>query len=101
MMPIEELEFAKAAFWVRMYKLSLACMGKEVGYQVGEVEDVDVMDDGVGWGEFLRIIIRLDLTKPLSKGRIIKLKGKDLWVAFQYEKCPGFVSHVELLCMIA
>lgn len=52
MTPIEELEFAKAAFWVRMYKLPLACMGKEVGYQVGatvgEVEDMDVMDDGVG-----------------------------------------------------
>jgi hypothetical protein len=94
LMPIEDLEFTKAAFWVRMYKLPLACMGKEVGYQVGvtvgEVEDVDVTDDGVGWGEFLQVKIRIDLSKPLARGRIIKLNGKDLWVAFQYEKISKF-----------
>jgi hypothetical protein len=49
---IEDLEFEKAAFWVRMYRLPLACMGKDVGFQVGstvgEVEDIDVLDDGVG-----------------------------------------------------
>jgi hypothetical protein len=39
--PIEDLEFGKAAFWVRMYHLPLACMGREV-------EDIDVLDDGVG-----------------------------------------------------
>ena len=47
-----DLKFEKAAFWVRMYRLPLACMRKEVGLQVGStegvVEDVDVLDDGVG-----------------------------------------------------
>ena len=37
---------------MRMYKLPLACMGQEVGLQVGatvgEVEDIDVLDDGLG-----------------------------------------------------
>lgn len=51
-----KLAFEKAGFWVRMYNLLLACMGKEVGYQiggsVGEVEDMEVDEDGVGWGEF-------------------------------------------------
>jgi hypothetical protein len=92
--PIEDLEFSKAAFWVRMYKLPLACMGREVGLQVGatvgEVEDIDVLDDGVGWGEYLRVKIRLDLSKPLSRGRIIKVQDKELWVPFQYEKIPRF-----------
>jgi hypothetical protein len=92
--PIGEMEFENAAFWVRMYKLPLACMGREVALQVGatvgEVEDVDVLDDGVGWGEYLRVKIRLDLTKPLSKRRIIKVQENDLWVAFQYEKIPRF-----------
>jgi hypothetical protein len=92
--PIEDPEFSKAAFWVRMYKLPLACMGREVGMQVGstvgEVEDMDVLDDGVGWGEFLRVKIRIDLSKPLARGRVIKLQGKEIWVAFQYEKIPWF-----------
>jgi hypothetical protein len=45
------LEFEKAAFWVRMYKLTFACTGREVGLQVGsmlgEVEDIDVLNDRV------------------------------------------------------
>jgi hypothetical protein len=91
---MEDLEFEKAAFWVRMYKLPLACMGKEVGLQVGstvgEVEEIDVLDDGVGWGEYLRVKIRIDLTKPLARGRIIKVQDKEIWVAFQFEKIPRF-----------
>ena len=50
--PPFELEFDKAAFWVRMYNLSPACMGRDIGFKigssVGEVEEVDVADDGVG-----------------------------------------------------
>ena len=50
--PIEDLEFSKAAFWVRMYNLPLACMGRDIGFKIGssigEVEEVDVADDGVG-----------------------------------------------------
>ena len=34
---------------------------------VGEVEDVDVLDDGVGWGEYLRVKICIDLSKPLAQ----------------------------------
>jgi hypothetical protein len=67
-----QLEFDKAAFWVRMYQLPLDCMGRELGQKIGafigEVEDIDVMEDGVGWEEFLRVKIKLDLSKPLSQG---------------------------------
>jgi hypothetical protein len=64
-----------------------------IGYKIGslgEVEDVDVVDDGVGWEEFLRVRIVVDLNKPLSKGRMLKLLNTSVWVAFQYEKLPQF-----------
>jgi hypothetical protein len=45
-------------FWVRMFNFPLACMGKEVGFQIGatmgQVEEVDT-DEGVGWGKYLRV----------------------------------------------
>jgi hypothetical protein len=92
--PIDDLEFEKASFWVRMYRLPLACMGREVGLHVGstvgEVEDIDVLEDGVGWGEYLRVKIRIDLSKPLARGRMIKVQDKEIWVAFQYKKIPRF-----------
>jgi hypothetical protein len=43
-------------------------LGQKIGASIGEVEDIDVMEDGVGWEEFLRVKIKLDLSKPLSQG---------------------------------
>lgn len=67
---------------MRMFNLPLTSMGKEIGYQigasVGEVEDVDVAEDGVGWGEYLRVRILLDLSKPLSRGRMLKFQDNSL-----------------------
>jgi hypothetical protein len=92
--PPAELEFDKAAFWVRMYDLPLACMSEEMGVRigssVGKVEEVEVDEDGVGWGEYLRVRIILDLTKPISRGRFLQIRDKAHWVSFKYEKIPRF-----------
>ena len=70
--------FDKVAFWVRMYN-PLACIGHNIGHKIGSsvrmVEEVDVDEDEVGSGEYLTVKIRIDLSKPLSRGRILKLKG--------------------------
>ncbi|GLT71843.1 hypothetical protein SLA2020_438340 [Shorea laevis] len=92
--------FRQGFFWVRMYNLPLACMNSAVGYRigssVGQVEEVDLVED-VAWGEFLRVRILLDLSKPLSRGRMLKIKSTSVWVAFQYEKLPNFCYHCGLL----
>ena len=63
-----------------MIDLPLGCMRREVGKKirsmVGTVVEVDTNAGGVGWGEFLRVKILLDLSKPLSRGRKMKLEGK-------------------------
>lgn len=90
------------AFWVRMYNLLLTCIGKDIGYQIGSsvgvVEEVETAKDGVGWGEFLRVKIILDPAKHLSRGRILKLQGKLVWIAFQYEKIPKFCFRCDVIC---
>ena len=48
-------------------------MGYQIGATVGTVEDVDTDEEGVGWGKFLRVRIRIDVTKPLARGRVINL----------------------------
>lgn len=92
--PPAEIEFEKVAFWICMSNLPLACMGMEVGQQIGStvglVEEVDTDDEGIGWGKFLRVRVKLDLSKPLSRGRILKLEEKTIWVAFQYERLPRY-----------
>ncbi|XP_059436686.1 uncharacterized protein LOC132169716 [Corylus avellana] len=107
--PPTQIVFEKIAFWVRMLKLPLACMSKDVGTLIvstmGFFEEVDIDIDGVGWGEFLCVRIQLDLTKPLSRGRFLKLQGKSVWVDFQYERFPrycfncGIINHGKAGCL--
>jgi hypothetical protein len=101
--PPSEIDFDKVAFWVRIYDLPLACMGKEIGRQlgtaIGEVLLVETDEKGAAWGEFLRVRVMVDLTKPLLRGRRLKIQGKSFWVRFQYEQLPricfecGVIKH--------
>lgn len=54
------------------------------------MEEVDTDADGVGWGEFLRVKIKIDLSNPLSRGRILKLQGESTWIVFRYERLPKY-----------
>jgi len=53
------------------------CMCETMGIQIrssmGQVEEVETEEDGVGWGEYLWVRIRLDITKPLARGRVLKI----------------------------
>jgi hypothetical protein len=45
-------------------------MGREVGHKIGAsvgvVEEIDMDGDGVGWDEYLRVKISIELSEPLS-----------------------------------
>jgi hypothetical protein len=97
-----KMEFNKAFFWVRMFHLPLGCMseamGVKLGSSVGLVEGVETDEDGIGWGEYLRVRICLDISKPLVRGRVLKLNGEISWVAFQYEQLPRFCFQCGIIC---
>jgi hypothetical protein len=102
------MKFDTAAFWIRMYDLPLVCMGREMGFKlgstVGKVERVETDGNCNGWGEFLRVRAHVNLTKPIPRGRVLKLKNQSLWVPFKYERLPklclrcGVISHGEGGC---
>lgn len=60
-----------------MTNLPLGCMGKEIGEMIGAsvgvVEAIVTNGEGLGWGESLCAKILLDLSRPLPRGRKIKL----------------------------
>ena len=73
-------------------------VGLKIGSTVGTVIEIDTNAGGVGWGEYLRVKILLDLAKPLSRGRKMKLEEKSSWIAFQYEKLPKFCFQCGVIC---
>jgi hypothetical protein len=103
-----KINFDRASFWIGMYNLPLACMGKstgeKIGSSVGSVEEVDVSDEEAGWGEYLRVKVSIDLSKPLARGRMLHVNDRSSWIAFKYEKLPkfcyscGIINHGLLGC---
>jgi hypothetical protein len=73
--------------------MPLLCMTKGIGVKIGEsmgrLMEIDLAGDGAGWGRCLRIQVEIDLSKPLERGRALKLDG-----IFKYKKL-GFALNVE------
>jgi len=95
--PLLQMDFSISPFWIQIHDLPLGCMTREVGYKIGasigRVEDVRVPGDGGVWSRGLRVRVQVDITKPLERGRMLKLNGRQAWVAFRYEKLPHFCFH--------
>lgn len=94
-----QMDFTRSPIWVQVHDMPLVCMNREVGCKIGEtmgdVEEGDVIGDGVGWGRCLCIRINIDLTMPLDRGRALTLNSKSIWVSFKYEKPPQFCFKCE------
>jgi hypothetical protein len=89
-----QMDFSKSLLWIQVHDMPIICMNREIGYKIGatigEVHEVDVTGEGVGWGHCLRIRVEVDLTKPLERGRALNLNVKTVWVNFWYKKLPFF-----------
>ena len=55
----------------------------------------------------MRVKVGLDITRPLSKGRMVSLgQGKEQWVSFKYERLPnicywcGCLNHDDRDCKL-
>jgi hypothetical protein len=89
-----KMDFTWSPFWIQVHDVPLLCMTKGVATRIGEsrgqVEDVDIAGEGVGWGRCLHIRVILNVMQPLERGRALELEGKTSWVPFKYEKLPQF-----------
>lgn len=70
----------------------MACMNKRLGEQIGEtvgsVIQVDTSHDSLDGGRFLRVLVDIDIHKPVARGKTIKWQGESLWIPFRYKKLP-------------
>ncbi|XP_065628224.1 uncharacterized protein At4g02000-like [Quercus suber] len=91
----KEIVLKWTPLWVQIYNLPLKSMtretGMEIGAKIGMVLDIDVPENGVQWGKFLRVRIRFDATKKLVRGKRVSIEGgESRWVFFKYERLPNF-----------
>ena len=107
-LPIRQLQFISIPFWLQFHGLPIDQLTDEtaimIGNTVGNVIHSQVKEELIG-GDFLRIRVNVEITKPLCRGRKVLLEtGREIWVSFKYEKIPnfyywcGFVSHDDKDC---
>ena len=92
---VKTVNFNKASFWVQIHNLPPRRMTKDVGVSIGrtlgEVEDVDMGEEGKALGRCIRVRVKLDLSQPLCCGRLVSFGSREsLWVNFKYERLPIF-----------
>lgn len=61
--------------WIQLHDLPMGIMtkvyGERLGKSIGEIKEVDVDKDGLGWRPYLRIKVWVDISKPLIHGRFL------------------------------
>ena len=73
-------------------------VGGRVANEIGELITVDVSQNGLAWGPFLRIRVNIDITKPLTRAKMMRIEGLDVgWIYFQYERLPIFCYRCGIL----
>ncbi|CAI9778772.1 unnamed protein product [Fraxinus pennsylvanica] len=98
---IKDILFNKEAFWVQCHDLPFAGMnqktGHEIGARLGKVLSVNTDSSGVCMGEFLRVKVLINISKPISRGRFLNIGGIKHWIPFKYERLPKFCYHCGLI----
>ncbi|KAK2998563.1 hypothetical protein RJ639_023543 [Escallonia herrerae] len=93
---LDEIDFSKSPFWIRVVGLPPNLMTKQnvekIGSKIGEVTEVDFTSDGkLAWLRYLRIQVQQDISEPLRTGFT---RNKDhqqqAWIRLQYERLPDF-----------
>lgn len=101
------MKFDHVSFWVRTYDMPIGMSNMTsamtLGARLGEVLEVDESTIVV-YEKFLRIRVRVDITKQLRRGIMVPANGKKMWIMVKYERLPKFcylcgkIGHVESDC---
>ncbi|KAL5836692.1 hypothetical protein ACOSQ3_013861 [Xanthoceras sorbifolium] len=106
---ISQLRFQFSELWIHIYNIPLACMNCKVARLIAEEVGTIVkfpMDSKDLWGKFLRIKVRIDITKPLKRGIRMRLENFETMITalIKYERLPdfcygcGFIGHAVREC---
>ena len=90
--PIRSIQFHTVKFWIQVHGLPFNKLNEGTAYDIGKslgvVSRAEQKGDIIG-GDFLRIRVGINVSKPLCRGRKVLLgQGKEEWVSFKYESCP-------------
>lgn len=78
--------------------------GRKIGSFLGTIQDILVVDSGTQAGRHIKLLLDMDVTKPLVRGTKLQHRQCESWIHFRYEQLPlfcyycGCVGHSEKGC---
>lgn len=79
----------------------MTCMDKEtkelLESSISKVIEVDVPNDEVGWGQFLKVQIEINLQQPLALVRFINFNKRKMWIPICFKKLSHFCFKCRLI----
>lgn len=80
--------------WVQLHGLPFGMMNRtcrhRIGKRMGEVINIDVDKDGLGWEPFLRVRVWVNITKSLLCCTLLNQEATLIWIPLKYEQLPNF-----------
>lgn len=93
--------FTCTFMWVQVHNLPFDCMNSYVGFGVGvfvgKVLHVEIDATGNGWGKFLSILVELDFSKPLVRGKMMVIMNQRIFVQFKHKRLPQICFHRRMI----
>ena len=101
------LIFDKASFWIQVHDLPLGGATQDIVSIAGDIIVSEESNEEYKGSQFIQVRVSVDITKPLCRGRKIKLNdGEERWVSFKYEHLPslcywcGRLTHHDKECSL-
>ncbi|KAJ4706539.1 Zinc CCHC-type-like protein [Melia azedarach] len=103
---IEDLaqqSFTHVSFWIQIHNLPIMCMNRDVGtmlgQMIGEIEEVESRQTKACLGKYMRVRVKIDITKPLKCSLRVQLEGEEQLstLLIRYERLPNFCFHCRLI----
>ena len=108
--PANELSFCKTAFWIQIHDLPFSLLTREVALSLRAtlgtvIKPVDNLE--MRGGNFVRVCVVVDTSKPLSRGRMVSWdQDKEGCVSYRHKRLPNLcywcdsLTHDDKDCMV-
>ncbi|XVF32015.1 hypothetical protein REPUB_Repub17cG0045000 [Reevesia pubescens] len=71
----------RCTFWIQIHGLPIGLMNENVGIvlgdSLGDVEEVEILEDKFAWGRYMRVRVRINIHKPLKRIAKVSFFGQD------------------------
>ncbi|KAK9996986.1 hypothetical protein SO802_021672 [Lithocarpus litseifolius] len=106
--PVHEMPLNTVSLWVQVHHILSGFLSRGVAEDLCDIMgivDLSLTDVEVDRGSFFRVRVRVDISLPLCRGRVLSIEdSEEHWVTFKYERLPnicywcGCLDHSDKDC---